>query len=115
LAADQQGQPALAAAHRGQQRHWVTPLSELPEALGLLIAEHSDAQELLQRCSRRVVLPLEITSVMARPPNSVWLWALDLAVGVSDARACRAVLVRFLKVTGPGGIEIDDLEDAEIG
>jgi hypothetical protein len=24
---------------------------------------------------------------------------LDLAVGVSDARACRAVLVRFLKVT----------------
>lgn len=29
----------------------------------------------------------------------MWLWALDLAVGVSDARACRAVLVRFLKVT----------------
>lgn len=26
----------------------------------------------------------------------MWLWALDLAVGVSDARACRAVLVRFL-------------------
>ena len=24
---------------------------------------------------------------------------MDLAVGVSDARACRAVLVRFLKVT----------------
>jgi len=30
-------------------------------------------------------------------PNSVWPWALDLAVGVSDARACRALLVRFLK------------------
>jgi hypothetical protein len=26
---------------------------------------------------------------------------LDLAVGVSDARACRAVLVRFLAVTAP--------------
>jgi len=34
----------------------------------------------------------------------VWLWALDLAVGVSDARACRAVLVRFLKVTALAGI-----------
>ena len=29
----------------------------------------------------------------------MWPWALDLAVGVSDARACRAVLVRFLKFT----------------
>jgi hypothetical protein len=27
---------------------------------------------------------------------------LDLAVGVSDARACSGVLVRFLKVTNPG-------------
>jgi hypothetical protein len=34
---------ALAAAHRGQERYRVTPLSELPEALGLLIAEHSGA------------------------------------------------------------------------
>ena len=59
LTADQQGQPALAAAHRGQQCHRVTTLSELPENLSFLIAEHSGTQELLQRCSWRVVLPLD--------------------------------------------------------
>ena len=38
----------------------------------------------------------------------MWLWALDLAVGVSDARACRAVLVRFLE---PGGAARQVLDD----
>ncbi len=43
LTADQQGEPAVAAAHRGKQRHRVKPLAELSEALGLRIAEHSGA------------------------------------------------------------------------
>jgi hypothetical protein len=47
LAADQQGQQALAATHRGQEYYRVTPLSQLPEALCFLITEHSGAQELL--------------------------------------------------------------------
>jgi len=46
------------------------------------------------------VEPPKMSSVMAsRPPWPVWQWVLDLAVGVSGARACRGVLVRFLKVT----------------